>query len=77
MPRIAPFANSRINLYFAEQGHAVGVRDAPPFPMSENVHAAAAVAVLDAPGVCSPNLRALPFTHARPIYPLDEVADWR
>jgi microcystin degradation protein MlrC len=39
---------------------------------------AAEVAVLDAPGVCSPNLRALPFTHARrPIFPLDELATWR
>jgi len=39
---------------------------------------AAEVAVIDAPGVCSPNLRALPFTHARrPLFPLDEVATWR
>jgi microcystin degradation protein MlrC len=39
---------------------------------------AAEVAVIDAPGVCSPNLRALPFTRARrPIFPLDEVMSWR
>jgi len=39
---------------------------------------AAEVAVIDAPGVCSPNLRALPFVHARrPIYPLDELREWR
>jgi len=39
---------------------------------------AAEVAVLDAPGVCSPNLRALPFVRARrPIFPLDELATWR
>jgi microcystin degradation protein MlrC len=38
---------------------------------------AAVVAVLDAPGVCSPNLRALPFMRARPVYPLDDVAGWR
>ncbi|HJZ49406.1 MAG TPA: MlrC C-terminal domain-containing protein [Roseiflexaceae bacterium] len=39
---------------------------------------AAEIAVIDAPGVCSPNLRALPFIHARrPIYPLDEIASWR
>ena len=38
----------------------------------------AGIAVLDAPGVCSPNLRALPFTHARrPIFPLDAIATWR
>lgn len=39
---------------------------------------AAEVAIIDAPGVCSPNLRALPFRKARrPIYPLDAVASWR
>lgn len=39
---------------------------------------AAEVAVLDAPGVCSPNLRALPFVRARrPIFPLDPIATWR
>jgi microcystin degradation protein MlrC len=39
---------------------------------------AAEVAVIDAPGVCSPNLRGLPFVRARrPIYPLDELASWR
>ncbi len=39
---------------------------------------AAEVAVLDAPGVCSPNLRALPFVRARrPIFPLDAMVTWR
>jgi microcystin degradation protein MlrC len=39
---------------------------------------AAEVAVIDAPGVCSPNLRALPFVRARrPIYPLDDLESWR
>jgi microcystin degradation protein MlrC len=39
---------------------------------------AAEVAVLDAPGVCSPNLRALPFVRARrPIFPLDAITTWR
>lgn len=39
---------------------------------------AAEVAVLDAPGVCSPNLPALPWKYARrPIFPLDEVGSWR
>ena len=39
---------------------------------------AAEVAVLDAPGVCNPNLRTLPFTHARrPLFPLDEMTSWR
>ncbi|HWQ13834.1 MAG TPA: M81 family metallopeptidase [Roseiflexaceae bacterium] len=34
---------------------------------------AAEIRVLDAPGVCSPNLRALPWRRCRrPIYPLDE-----
>jgi len=36
------------------------------------------VVVIDAPGVCSPNLRSLPFRRARrPIYPLDEITTWR
>lgn len=36
---------------------------------------AAEIHVLDAPGVCSPNLRSLPFRRCRrPIYPLDEDA---
>lgn len=39
---------------------------------------AAEVAVLDAPGVCSPNIRALPFVHVRrPIFPLDAITTWR
>lgn len=39
---------------------------------------AAEVALLDAPGVCSPNLRSLPFVRARrPIYPLDDIQTWR
>ena len=39
---------------------------------------AAEVVVIDAPGVCSPNLRALPFTRARrPIYPFDDISAWR
>ena len=34
--------------------------------------------ILDAPGVCSPNLRSLPFQRVkRPLYPLDEIEDWR
>jgi microcystin degradation protein MlrC len=34
--------------------------------------------ILDAPGVCSPNLRALPYRHIRrPVHPLDEIEDWR
>lgn len=38
---------------------------------------AAEIAVIDAPGVCSPNLRALPFKRVRrPIFPLDENALW-
>jgi microcystin degradation protein MlrC len=38
---------------------------------------AAEVAILDAPGVCSPNLRSLPFQHARrPIFPLDDLTTW-
>jgi microcystin degradation protein MlrC len=39
---------------------------------------AAEIAVIDAPGVCSPNLRALPFSRVRrPIFPLDQNARWR
>ena len=39
---------------------------------------AAEVAVIDAPGVCSPNLRALPFVRVRrPIFPLDAITTWR
>jgi microcystin degradation protein MlrC len=39
---------------------------------------AAETLIVDAPGVCSPNLRALPFEHIRrPIHPLDGLTDWR
>lgn len=39
---------------------------------------AAEIVVVDAPGVCSPNLRALPYHKIRhPLYPLDDPADWR
>jgi microcystin degradation protein MlrC len=39
---------------------------------------AAEIAIIDAPGVCTPNLRALPFRFVRrPIYPLDDIATWR
>lgn len=39
---------------------------------------AAAIEILNVPGVCSPNLPALPFTKVRrPIYPLDQLQDWR
>jgi microcystin degradation protein MlrC len=39
---------------------------------------AAEVAIIDAHGVCNPDLRALPFTRVRrPIYPLDSIASWR
>jgi len=39
---------------------------------------AAEIMILDAPGVCSPNLRALPYQRVkRPLYPLDEIEDWR
>ncbi len=39
---------------------------------------AAEVAILDAPGVCSPNLPGLPFVHVRrPLFPLDDVMAWR
>lgn len=39
---------------------------------------AAAILILDAPGVCSPNLRSLPFKRVRrPLYPLDDLGAWR
>ncbi len=39
---------------------------------------AAEMLILDAPGVCTPNLRSLPFRRVRrPLYPLDEVEEWR
>ena len=39
---------------------------------------AAEVLILDAPGVCSPNLRSYPFRNVRrPLYPLDDFQDWR
>jgi microcystin degradation protein MlrC len=38
---------------------------------------AAEVVIVDAPGVCSPNLRALPYRAVRrPIFPLDEQTAW-
>jgi microcystin degradation protein MlrC len=34
--------------------------------------------IIDAPGVCSPDLRSLPFHHVqRPLYPLDDFDGWR
>ena len=39
---------------------------------------AAGIMIIDAPGVCSPDLRSLPFRRVRrPLFPLDEVEDWR
>ena len=39
---------------------------------------AAEMDIIDAPGVCSPDLRSLPFKRVRrPLYPLDEPEDWR
>jgi microcystin degradation protein MlrC len=39
---------------------------------------AADIVVVDAPGVCSPNLRSLPFKKVRrPLYPLDDLDEWR
>lgn len=39
---------------------------------------AAEIVLVDAPGVCSPNLRAFNFSQvARPLYPLDDFPDWR
>lgn len=38
---------------------------------------AAEILLLDAPGVCSSDLRSFPFQHVRrPLYPLDEIEDW-
>ena len=39
---------------------------------------AAEILIVDAPGVCSPDLRSFPFQRVRrPLYPLDEFEDWR
>jgi microcystin degradation protein MlrC len=39
---------------------------------------AAEVLILDAPGLCSPNLRSYPFRNVRrPLYPLDDFQGWR
>lgn len=39
---------------------------------------AAEIRVLDAPGVCSPNLASLPYTRIpRPMWPFDPIEDWR
>jgi microcystin degradation protein MlrC len=39
---------------------------------------AAEIRILDAPGVCTPNVLSLPFRKiARPMWPFDAVADWR
>ncbi len=39
---------------------------------------AAEVRILDAAGVCTPNLLSLPFKHIpRPMHPFDDVKDWR
>jgi microcystin degradation protein MlrC len=39
---------------------------------------AAEILLLDAAGICSPDLRSFPFEHARrPLYPLDDIRDWR
>jgi microcystin degradation protein MlrC len=39
---------------------------------------AAEILILDASGVCSPNLPLLPFKRVRrPLYPLDDFEDWR
>ena len=39
---------------------------------------AAEIVVVDAPGICSSNLRALPYQKVRsPLYPLDDPPDWR
>lgn len=39
---------------------------------------AAEIMVLDAPGVCSPDLPSFPFKHVRrPLHPLDEMQEWR
>jgi microcystin degradation protein MlrC len=39
---------------------------------------AAEIVIVEAAGVCSPNLRALPFRRVRrPLYPFDDFDDWR
>lgn len=39
---------------------------------------AAEILIVEAAGVCSPNLKRFPFKHVRrPLYPLDEIGDWR
>ena len=39
---------------------------------------AAEILIIEAPGVCSPDLRSLPFRRVRrPLFPLDEIDDWR
>ncbi len=39
---------------------------------------AAQILIVDAPGVCSPDLCSFPFERVRrPLYPLDEFEDWR
>jgi microcystin degradation protein MlrC len=39
---------------------------------------AAEILIVDAPGVCSPDLRSFPFRRVRrPLFPLDEFDDWR
>lgn len=39
---------------------------------------AAEIRVLDAPGVCTPNLTTLPYAHIpRPMWPFDPIDDWR
>jgi microcystin degradation protein MlrC len=36
------------------------------------------ILLLDAPGICSPDLRSFPFKRVRrPLYPLDDIGDWR
>jgi len=39
---------------------------------------AAEILLLDAPGICSPDLRSFPFKRVRrPLYPLDDIHNWR
>jgi microcystin degradation protein MlrC len=39
---------------------------------------AAEIIIVEAAGVCSPNLRSLPFRRVRrPLYPFDDFDDWR
>jgi microcystin degradation protein MlrC len=39
---------------------------------------AAEILLLDAPGSCSPDLRSFAFKRVhRPLYPLDDISDWR